>query len=147
MLFFNSGVTDEHPIVYVKSASTSTGPHYYITCDVKGVEQTWECTADRSAWTQTFRCLTIDGGTGMVTAGVDYTPDWVTNYNVVASTTSSVTLQNLGGTWFAQDPPLVVYRKSGTTYTYIGCAGLTVGWQVHCYLDAGTPRVVVYEAP
>jgi len=146
MLFSPVVVPDTFPIVYVKSVSIVSGTpdRYYITCDNRGTEVVWETTFNPTGMQEHFVRLTIDSGTGKVPHADDFTPHVL--FGVAAHTSSSVTLQN-GGTFFGADPPLVVYRKDGAVYTYIGCAGLTDNWPVWAYLDGGSVVVVLYEAP
>ena len=146
MLFSPVVVPDTFPIVYVKSVSIVSGTpdRYYITCDNRGTEVVWEYISNPTGMQEHFVRLTIDSGTGKVPHADDFTPHVL--FGVAAHTSSSVTLQN-GGTFFGADPPLVVYRKDGAVYTYIGCAGLTDNWPVWAYLDGGSVVVVLYEAP
>jgi len=146
MLFTPVIVPDTFPIVYVKSTSIVSGApdRYYITVDNRGTEMTYETTFNPTGMAEHFVRLTIDSGTGKVPHADDFTP--LALFGVAAYTASSATLQN-GGTYFGADPPLVVYRKDGLVYTYIGCAGLTVGWSVHAYIDGGAVVVILYEAP
>jgi hypothetical protein len=146
MLFSPVVVPDTFPIVYVKSVSIVSGTpdRYYITCDNRGTEVVWETTFNPTGMQEHFVRLTIDSGTGKVPHADDFTPHVL--FGVAAHTSSSVTLQN-GGTFFGADPPLVVYRKDGAVYTYIGCAGLTDNWPVWAYLDGGSVVVVLYVAP
>jgi len=147
MLFSPVIVPDTFPIVYVKSTSIVSGApdRYYITADNRGTEQTYESTFDPTGMAQHFVRLTIDSGTGKVTHAADFTPGG--SFTVLAYTSSSATIQALPNTYFGSDPPLVVYRKDGLVYTYIGCAGLSNGWSVHAYLDTGSVAVILYEAP
>lgn len=91
------------------------------------------------------KSVSIDSGTGKVTLADNFTPGGG-SFTVAAHTSSSATLQD-PTTSFGADPPLVVYRKSGDIYTYIGCAGLTDGWSVRAYLDTGSVAVILYVAP
>ena len=145
-LFSPVVVPDTFPIVYVKSVSIVSGTpdRYYITCDNRGTEVVWEYISNPTGMQEHFVRLTIDSGTGKVTHADDFSPHVL--FGVAAHTSSSVTLQN-GGTYFGADPPLVVYRKDGAVYTYIGCAGLTDNWPVWAYLDGGSVVVVLYVAP
>jgi hypothetical protein len=135
---------DEFPVVFVNQAGTTTDgttTRYHITCDVRGTTLTYECSADRSSWVQSFRRLTIEGSTRRVIAGTLLTPEG--SYTVMAHTSTTVTLQIDSVTRFGPNP--VVYRKSNDTYTYIGCEGLTDGWTVSAFImPDGSIGCVVY---
>jgi len=139
-------VPDTSPIVYVKTVSIVSGTpdRSYITCDNRGTAETYETTFNPTGMQDHIVRLTVDSGTGKVTHADDFTPGG--SFTVVTHTSSNAVLQN-GGLSFGADPPLVVYRKDGAVYTYIGCAGLTDWWSVHAYLDAGVVAVILYEAP
>ena len=146
MLFFEIGLPTEHPVVYVKSAATGSGT-YRITCDLRGTEVTYDCTSDRSAWVGKIVRLTVDGATGKVTAGDDYTPPTTATYKILGKTSSSVTFQTIGvfppTTYYGEEPVLVVYRKVGSELVYIGIAGLAVNDVVHAYIVGGVPQAIV----
>jgi hypothetical protein len=146
VLFFAVVVPDTFPIVYVKSAATVAGPpdRYYITVDNRGTEQTYETTVNPTAWVQHFARLTVDSGTGKVTGADDFSP--AGGYTVASHTATNATIQAGVNTYFGSDPPLVVYRRDGAVYTYIGCAGLTDEWTVWAYLDTGAVAVILYMA-
>jgi len=147
MLFSPVIVPDTFPIVYVKSVSTVSGipDRYFITVDNRGTEQVFEINFPPVGMQDHFVRLTVDSATGKVTAADNFAPGG--SYTVLAHTSSSATLQALPNTYFGADPPLVVYRKDGAVYTYIGCAGLTDGWSVHVRFDTGAVAVILYEAP
>jgi hypothetical protein len=146
MLFSAVTVPDTFPIVYVKSTSIVSGTpdRYYITVDNRGTEMTYETTFNPTGMAQHFVRLTIDSGTGKVTHADDFSP--AGGYTVASHTATNATIQAGGSTYFGSDPPLVVYRRDGAVYTYIGCAGLTDTWTVWAYLDTGAVAVILYMA-
>ena len=144
-LFYSIGFVDTSPIVYVKSSSASGAPPVYsITVDYLGVEQTLGSTVDPSTWATKFGQLTIDGATGRVTSFTPFTP--ATGFTVLSASSVGVTLQRAAppGTFFGSAP--VVYRKTGSTVTYIGPVGLSTGWAVKAQLDpSDVPVLIIYE--
>jgi len=146
ILFSPVIVPDTFPIVFVKSTSIVSGApdRYYITCDNRGTEMTYETTFNPTGMAEHFVRLTINSGTGKVTVADNFPP--AGGYTVASHTATNVTIQAGGNTYFGSDPPLVVYRRDGAVYTYIGCAGLTDGWTVWAYLDTGAAAVILYMA-
>jgi hypothetical protein len=128
-LFWSIGFTTANPVVYITGSSAETSgttTRFFVTADVKGVTQTFECDFDATGWADVFATLSIDNGTGLVTgitpAGFD------SNYwEVVGLSTTGVTLLVAGGSTYQFVETPVVYDDTGATVTYIGAAGLIVG--------------------
>jgi hypothetical protein len=94
--------------------------------DVRGVSTTYKVLGDFSGVIQEYLWINVDTGTGTVTGAFVVYPDdyWeVVSVDVVNGT---MTLKWLTTYIFIDDPDLVVY-DGGTTKTYVGLEGVSVG--------------------
>jgi len=145
-LFVDISFTDPSPVVFVTGHSTESGSgyfHTYLIVDNRGVSTRYEYNAaalptglgDLSGWVGDFAKLTVNGANGQLVAITDRTPTWACEVKAVGA--ESCTLWDGSAHRFCPDPPLAVYRITGTAgspiYTYIGLAGLAVDDHVLAY--------------
>jgi hypothetical protein len=148
-LFVDISFTEANPIVFVTGHRTESGSgyiHTYLMVDNRGVVTSYEYNAaappaglgDLSGWVGEFAKLTVDGSNGRLVDIDDRTP--IIACEVKAIGADSCTLWDTTGPGayrFCPDPPLTVYKITGTVgspiYTYIGLGGLAVDDHVLAY--------------
>jgi hypothetical protein len=145
-LFVDISFTEANPVVFVTGHRTESGAgsiHTYLMVDNRGVATSYEYNAaDTSpglgsliSWVGEFAKLTVDGSSGRLVDIDDRTP--LIACEVKAIGAESCTIWDGGAYRFCPDPPLAVYKITGTdtspVYTYIGLAGLAVDDEVLAY--------------
>ena len=154
-LFVDISFTEANPIVFVTGHRTESGSgyiHTYLMVDNRGVATSYEYNAaaptaglgDLSGWVGKFAKLTVDGSSGRLVDIDDRTPAIACEVKAVGA--DSCTVWDGGAYRFCPDPPLAVYRITGTVsspvYTYIGLGGLAVDDHVLAY-GSGTEWSVI----
>ena len=127
-LFWSIGFTTANQVVYITGSSAETGSttRFFVTADVKGVTQTFECNFNATGTADVFATLSIHPGTGLVDGWVPAGFD-ANLWEVVGISATGVTLLVAGGSTYQFVETPVVYDDTGATVTYIGAAGLIVG--------------------
>lgn len=141
-LFVDISFTEANPVVFVTGHRTESGSgyiHTYLMVDNRGVVTSYEYNAadvptglgSLTGWVGKFVKLTVDGSNGRL-VGIDArTPTITCEVKSIAADSCTVWGTTAPGAYrFCPDPPLAVYKITGTdaspVYTYIGLAGLAV---------------------
>jgi hypothetical protein len=157
-LFVDISFTEANPIVFVTGHRTESGSgyiHTYLMVDNRGVATSYEYNAadpptglgSLTSWVGKFAKLTVDGSSGRLVGIADRTP--LIACEVKAIGAESCTIWDGGAYRFCPDPPLAVYKITGTdtspVYTYIGLAGLAVDDEVLAYGSGSEWSVIVRD--
>ena len=128
------------------TGSAVAGATYEITVDHRGVTTTYSCIADASGLVGQFCRYWVKEGINQVIFAMPAALGSFQNFTVLAASAANVTIQGASGTFFDTDDAVVVYRKTGpTSYTYIGCAGLSAGNAVKAFVSGADVIFIIYE--
>ena len=155
-LFVDISFTEANPVVFVTGHRTESGSgsiHTYLMVDSRGVATSYEYDAgdlgSLISWVGKFAKLTVDGSNGRLVDIDDRTPTVACEVKSIAADSCTVWDTASTAYRFCPDPPLTVYKITGTgispKYTYIGLAGLAVDDEVLAYGSGSEWSVIVRD--